>query len=234
MTKFDIIKIQNQELFSSLIHGTHHALRNPEYGTKNSIGMAYVDITAHSAKSELFATLKKPHCDLILPTSYVDVVSVRGRTIVPNASIFLSPNLGFCEVKQMGQDLLRFLGAFSHGSRPENKITIYHMFESDAIFNSIRDTEYDIYSASSTVILGDSELKSNLTIDNFVSIAIELGYESRVREMPAETFIFGQEMTCMDAKYLANAVSVIGRCNKRVVMHPELHRKYFDAMYASL
>ena len=112
----------------------------------------------------------------------------------------------------------------------DTQITVYGEPGVSKILNTMRDIQYKEYidDPKSEVVMGGFDLESNLTVDHFVRMAIEPKFEDSIINSPATEFKFGSNLMFMHPYALDNAVRMIRRCSKICIMHPDIHRYYFE------
>ncbi|QZE59490.1 hypothetical protein MPK66_gp246 [Erwinia phage pEa_SNUABM_2] len=218
------------DALNGLIHGFHHHSRTTEEFCKS---LFYIDVTNRSAHDALYSILKRDKTLGIIPMGYDNEKDARGHTSPASLAIVLSNNLLHLDDTKMSRGILNIFGALARTTHTnDTQITVYGEPGVDKILNIVRRVDYRDYTegsgVSADVVIGDFELQSNITIDNFVSMAIDPKFEDDVRNSPATEYKLGSNFMFMHPDELAKAVRLIRRCSKTCIMHPDLHRYYFE------
>lgn len=229
MNKYHFAHVPNQDMFSGLVHGSFHALRAHEQNNpnKHQLAVVYVDITAHAATSALYAILKRPHIQGMLPTAYIDNHSVRGFTAAREFSVFLSPSLNYVDQKQLGEDLLRFFDAVEKASQSGNSfIGVYTTSDSLSIISNLRDAAYGRYLSSEFghTSLGADGVQSNLAFKDAFNL---INGVDQLHDSPCQTIILGDDYLNLSMSAIGTLISICEDAGKKYVLGRNLHREYF-------
>lgn len=216
------------DALNGLIHGYYHHSRGTEEFCKSLI---YVDVTDRSATDALFAILKREPSKGIVPMGYDGLREARGHTSPAHLAIVLSNNLLHMDTHKMSRGIQNIFKALAHTTHKNNtQITVYGEPGVDKILNIVRNFEYKDYidAVEPEVRLGEYELESNMTIDHFVHMAISSEIEDSFKKSTINEFTLGGNFTFMHPDSLDKVVRMIRRCGKTCVMHPDMHRYYFE------
>lgn len=228
MNKYHFVHVPGQDMFSGLVHGSFHALRTykEDYKRPGQLAVVYLDITAHAATSALYAILKRPHVDGMMPCAYIDNSSVRGFTAAREFSVFLSPSLNFVDQKQLGKDLLRFFTALETASHTHGSmINVYMTSDSLSQLDALREASYEKYCGSvSESIDVLSGVESNISIKNLSEMVLDLKLVAGLSESEIR---LGNEYMAFDMHALKKFVDTCVAHGMRIVFGNRLHREYF-------
>lgn len=227
-TKFNTVVLPSEAL-KGLIHGFWHHTKD---ATETEIALLYIDVTERSASDALYAILKRDAHRGVAAVGYNTSGYVRGRTAVPVLSVVLSNNLLHVNPESLASGLLPIVDSVLRATAThKSQVNFYGEPGVGKIISYITDALYKQFcnsSQSHTPALGTFDLESNITVDNFVSIAIDPEFRERVADIPGKEFFLGENFIFMHPDELDKVVRVIYTSGKRVVMHPVLHRYYFD------
>lgn len=215
------------EALHGLIHGYARQAKQSDASTKTLI---YVDVTDRSAKDALYAILRRDVPERVVGTAYDCVVNFRGHTAPAHLPIILSGSLLHVDATRLSKYLDEIFNALGHTvQKNDTQITIYGEPEIEKLLDLMRESQFENFSAACTpeLALGDSELQSNITVDNFVSMAIDPEFEKRIQAMPADTYTFGPEFIFMHYDDLHKVIQMLRRNKKNCTLHPDLYRYYF-------
>lgn len=218
------------DALNGLIHGFWRHTKEQDVGK----ALYYIDVTERAAENALYAILRRDASYGIEALGYDPTATkVRGNTSPAQVAVVLSNNLLHIDREQIGTGLNAFfqmLGRTTHTN--SSTITIYGEPGVEKIMAIVRDVEYNGFMQghvnSNILRMGPFEMGSNITVDNFVSMAIDPDFEKRVAEMPATEFCFGREFVFMHPDSLETVLHVLRRQRKTCVMHPDLYRYYFE------
>lgn len=233
MTKMQFNHVPGHEMFEGLIYGAYHSLKSLEKNhpaRKHELATVYVDITAHAASAAVFSILKRPTIPGILPTSYVDIHSIRGMTAAREFNIFLSPSLTHIDNKQIGVDLLRFFDALEKTTRSGPcAANVYMQSGSLCLLDSMRDAAYDHYLTKEHAhsFLGDADTESNILFKDVLDLLNNPELTERLTETPAGTIILGDDFQHLHMRSLHKLAVACNAVGKKLMLSPVLHREYF-------
>lgn len=225
-------KIQHVTLptdaLNGLIHGYYHHSKSTDAFCKS---LFYIDVTTRGATDALYAILKREPTSGIVPMGYDTVQAARGHTSPAYLALVFSSNLLHLDEKKLTdgiQDIFNALARTTHTN--DTQITVYGEPGVSKILNIMRDIQYKEYidDPKSEVVFGDFDLESNMTIDHFVHMAIEPEFEDSIRNSPATEFKLGSNFMFMHPDELIKVVRMVRRCGKICIMHPDIHRYYFE------
>lgn len=218
------------DALNGLIHGYYHHSKGTDEFCKS---LFYIDVTDRSASDALYSILKRDKTSGIVPMGYDSQKDARGHTSPASLAVVLSNNLLHLDDNKMSRGILTIFSALARTTHTNNtQITVYGEPGVDKILNIVRSVDYKDYiegaGEGTDVVLGDFDLESNMTIDHFVHMAIEPKFEDAIRNSPATEFKLGANFMFMHPDELAKVVRLIRRCSKICIMHPDIHRYYFE------
>ncbi|QZE58808.1 hypothetical protein pEaSNUABM28_00251 [Erwinia phage pEa_SNUABM_28] len=225
-------KIQHVTLptdaLNGLIHGYYHHSKTTDEFCRSLI---YIDVTDRSASDALYAILKREPTKGIVPMGYDCLREARGHTAPAQLAIVLSNNLLHIDNTKMAGGVQAIFNALARTTHTnDTQITVYGEPGVSKILNIMRDIQYKEYinAPESDIVLGDFNLESNMTIDHFVHMAIDPKFEEAIRNSPATEFKLGSSFMFMHPDELTKVVRMVRRCSKICIMHPDIHRYYFE------
>lgn len=215
------------EALHGLIHGYARQAKQPDAASKT---LFYVDVTERSANDALYAILRRDIPANIVGTAYDCISNFRGHTSPAQLPVVLSESLYHISLDRLSSSLAGIFDALCRTVHTnDTQITIYGEPAIDKLLSIVRDTQFKDFLDVCTPQLacGDFDLKSNITVDNFVSMAIDPEFEKRVQEMPATTYTFGRDFMFMHYEDLHKVIQMLRRYKKNCMLHPDLMRYYF-------
>ncbi|QZE58121.1 hypothetical protein MPK70_gp245 [Erwinia phage pEa_SNUABM_33] len=218
------------EALHGLIHGFFHQAKSPEHPSDSSRSLIYIDVTDTSARNALYAILKREPSSYTHPVAYDRVGDVRGFTAPRHLPVVLSANLAHVDKPTLASSLAGIFSALSHTvHKYDTQITIYGEPQIEKLLSDVRNIQFKDFLEVCTPELacGDFDLKSNITVDNFVSIAIDPEFAQRIPESPGTTYTFGRDFMFMHYEDLHKVIQILRKYKKNCTLHPDLMRYYF-------
>lgn len=215
------------EALHGLIHGYARQAKQPDAATKT---LFYIDVTERSANDALYSILRRDIPSSIVGTAYDSIVRFRGHTAPPQLPIVLSESLFHISLDRLASSLAGILDALGRTVHTnDTQITIYGEPSIEKLLSVVRDTQFKDFLEVCTPELacGDFDLQSNITVDNFVSIAIDPEFAQRIPESPGTTYTFGRDFMFMHYEDLHKVIQILRKYKKNCTLHPDLMRYYF-------
>lgn len=226
------------EALNGLVHGFHHHERHNDPA---QCSLYYIDVTAQAAQHSLYAILKKEKHN-IKPAGYDSISSILGTTLPEIAGAVLSTNLLHVDRASIASNLNEMFGSMLRsGITKQTTITIYGEPGIEKLIHMANDIAYESYKHDGPAYLksGHSELTSNMPIENLTKLYLdtEKNICDTLRNSHTNVYTFGPEIGLLDITWLAKFLSCVRKTGKSAMLHPELHRKFYEAeisIYESL
>ncbi|QZE56105.1 hypothetical protein pEaSNUABM52_00247 [Erwinia phage pEp_SNUABM_52] len=220
------------DALNGLVHGFHHHERHHNFG-RVDVSLYYMDVTAQAAQNSLFSILKKEKHN-IKPVGYDSISSVQGKTLPEIAGTVLSTSLLHVDRVSIASNLNDMFGSMRRsGLTKQSTITIYGEPGIEKLMHMANDVAYAAYSEAdnSSIRLGHEGTTTNLPLDTLMKLILdtEKNICAMIHNSPANVYTFGPELTILDPEWLSKFLSCVKRTGKSAHLHPELHRKFFDA-----
>ncbi|AXG67285.1 hypothetical protein HOU09_gp241 [Dickeya phage vB_DsoM_AD1] len=215
------------EALHGLIHGYARQAKQPDAASKT---LFYIDVTERGANDALYSILRRDIPSNIVGTAYDSIVSFRGHTAPPQLPIVLSESLFHISLERLASSLAGIFDALGRTVHTnDTQITIYGEPAIEKLLAIVRDTQFKNFLevCNPELACGDFDLQSNITVDNFVSMAIDPDFEKRIPESPGTTYAFGRDFMFMHYEDLHKVIQLLRKYKKNCTLHPDLMRYYF-------
>ncbi len=224
-------KIQTNILPMDALHGLIHGYaRHAKEPSESRKILFYVDVTDRGANDALYSILRREIPEGIVGTAYDKVNSFRGHTAPAQLPVVLSESLFHVGLERLASSLAGIFDALGRTVHKNNtQITIYGEPPIEQLLLMVRETQFKSFLevCNPEFACGDFDLQSNITVDNFVSMAIDPEFHQRVQDMPDTTFTFGRDFMFMHYDDLHKVIQMLRKHKKNCTLHPDLMRYYF-------
>lgn len=224
-------KIQTNILPTEALHGLIHGYaREAKVPSESRKTLFYVDVTDRSANDALYSILRREIPEGIVGTAYENINNFRGHTAPAQLPIVLSESLFHIGLDRLATSLAGIFDALGRTvHKNDTQITIYGEPAIEKLLSIVRDMQFKNFLdvCNPELACGDFDLQSNITVDNFVSMAIDPDFAKRIPDSPGTTYTFGRDFLFMHYEDLHKVIQMLRKYKKNCTLHPDLMRYYF-------